>query len=131
MHVLLVRQASMPFDQGAAACKQPKRCTCVLARPTLVPLNSRCSKKCAVPLVASVSKRLPLLIHMPTVVVSAKGMTSVATRRPLGSTVTCTAAAKQMCYTVCRGFRDQGSSVGNVGDGIRTFVSGMEDSRGL
>lgn len=55
---------------------------------TLVPLKRRCSKKCAVPFVASVSKRLPELIHTPTVVVSAKGMTSVATRMPLGRTVT-------------------------------------------
>jgi hypothetical protein len=36
------------------------------AQPTL---NAMCSKKCAVPLLASVSKRVPLSIHTPTVAV--------------------------------------------------------------
>lgn len=57
-------------------------------RRTLVPLNRMCSKKCATPLFASVSKRLPELIQIPTVVVSAKGIASVATRRPFRRVVT-------------------------------------------
>lgn len=42
----------------------------------------------ATPLVASVSKREPEFTHTPTVAVSAPGIVSVATRRPLGSVVT-------------------------------------------
>lgn len=56
---------------------------------TLVPLKRMCSRKCAAPLVSSVSNLLPELIQTPTVAVSAKGMCSVATRRPLGRVVTC------------------------------------------
>ena len=62
---------------------------CKATQLTLVPLNRMCSRKCATPLLASFSNLLPELIHMPTVVVSAKGIVSEATRRPLGSVVTC------------------------------------------
>jgi hypothetical protein len=41
-------------------------------------LNARCSKKCAVPFVLSVSARLPASIHTPTVDVWAQGECSVA-----------------------------------------------------
>jgi hypothetical protein len=56
-------------------------------------LNRMCSRKCAVPLLAAVSKRLPELIQMPTVAVSAYGFASVATRSPLPSVVTCSSQA--------------------------------------
>lgn len=55
---------------------------------TFVPLNSMCSRKCAVPLFSSVSNLLPELIHMPTVAVSAYGTVSVATRNPFGNVET-------------------------------------------
>jgi hypothetical protein len=60
---------------------------------TLVPLNRMCSRKCAVPLFASVSNRLPELIQIPTVAVSACGLASVATRKPLSSVVICGGSA--------------------------------------
>src|SRR5215468_4641269 len=41
-------------------------------------LKARCSRKCAVPLVVSVSARLPASIHTPTVEVWAHGECSVA-----------------------------------------------------
>jgi len=41
-------------------------------------LKARCSRKCAVPLVSSVSARLPASIHTPTVDVWAHGECSVA-----------------------------------------------------
>lgn len=41
-------------------------------------LNARCSRKCAVPLVLSVSARLPASIQTPTVDVWAHGECSVA-----------------------------------------------------
>lgn len=41
-------------------------------------LKARCSKKCAVPLVLSVSALLPASIHTPTVDVCAQGECSVA-----------------------------------------------------
>jgi hypothetical protein len=41
-------------------------------------LKARCSRKCAVPLVLSVSARLPASIHTPTVDVCAQGECSVA-----------------------------------------------------
>lgn len=56
---------------------------------TFVPLKRMCSRKWAVPLFSSVSKRLPELIQMPTVVVSAKGIASVATRMPFERVVIC------------------------------------------
>ena len=46
-----------------------------------------CSKKCATPLFASVSKRDPVSIHNPTVDVGAPE-SSVATLKPLSKTVT-------------------------------------------
>jgi hypothetical protein len=52
---------------------------------TRVPLKAMCSKKCALPLLASVSYRLPASIHTPTVAVSAKGAVSEPIRKPFGN----------------------------------------------
>ena len=67
---------------------------CSLAVPaaqggTLVPLKAMCSKKCAAPLLSSVSYLLPASIQTPTDAVSAKGVVSEATRSPLERVVTC------------------------------------------
>ena len=53
---------------------------CVTTRGAVRPptLKARCSRKCAVPLVLSVSARLPASIHTPTVDVWAHGECSVA-----------------------------------------------------
>lgn len=87
-----------------------------------------CSRKWATPLLASVSKRLPELIHMPTVVVSANGMASVATRMPLGRVVTCGQArgtgkgtGPSRCSTQSKGAPRR----------LRTLVSGTVDSSGV
>ena len=59
-------------------------CPNISASPPSLPftglhtLNARCSKKCAVPLVLSVSARLPASIQTPTVDVWAHGECSVA-----------------------------------------------------
>ena len=50
-------------------------------------LNAICSRKCATPLLASVSNRDPVSIHSPTVAVGDPA-SSVATLMPLSSTVT-------------------------------------------
>jgi hypothetical protein len=57
-----------------------KLACCPTARPQCMSrtLNARCSKKCAVPFVLSVSARLPASIHTPTVEVWAHGECSVA-----------------------------------------------------
>ena len=62
---------------------------------TVVPLKAMCSKKWAVPLLASVSYRLPASIHTPTVAVLEWGTVSLATRRPLGRRVTCRHQARR------------------------------------
>ena len=49
-----------------------------------VPLNARCSRKCAAPEFSGVSYRLPVSIHTPMATVGA-GTVSVATRRPVSS----------------------------------------------
>ena len=49
-----------------------------------MPLNAMCSRKGAVPLVASVSARDPESIQTPTVGVCTCGCDSVAIARPLG-----------------------------------------------
>lgn len=61
----------------------------MLMRRTLVPLKDMCSRKCAVPLLTSVSYLLPASIHTPTVAVSVNGLVSDATRNPLGRVVIC------------------------------------------
>lgn len=53
----------------------------------LLTLNAMCSRKCATPLVSSVSNLLPASIHSPTVHVLPPWF-SEATRIPLGRTVT-------------------------------------------
>lgn len=50
-------------------------------------LNARCSRKCAVPEVASVSARDPASIQIPPVAVCRYGEYSVATERPFESVV--------------------------------------------
>jgi len=50
-------------------------------------LNARCSRKWAVPEVASVSAREPASIQIPTVAVCRYGEYSVATERPFDSVV--------------------------------------------
>ena len=67
---------------------------------TFVPLKAMCSRKCAAPLLAAVSKRLPASIHTPTTAVSAKGVVSDATRSPLGSVVTCVCYDSSACITL-------------------------------
>lgn len=52
-----------------------------------VPLNSRCSRKCAAPAVDPVSSREPTATQMPKETLRIAGMASVSTRSPLGSTV--------------------------------------------
>jgi hypothetical protein len=108
------------------------------ATRALVPLNRMCSRKCATPLLASVSKRLPELIHTPTVVVSANGMVSVATRSPLGRVVTCTGVGPTGAAGVRANHKAQGPPLvallltgPHAPFKSSTWVSGRVDSSGL
>lgn len=50
-------------------------------------MKAMCSRKCAVPLLAAFSKRLPASTYRPTVAVAC-GVVQLATRRPLASVLT-------------------------------------------
>ena len=67
------------FSSPSSSCLSVRFC---------VPLNAMCSRKCAVPLLASVSNRDPASIHTPTVATGHTLFVSVATRIPFASVVT-------------------------------------------
>src|SRR5919107_3352167 len=58
-----------------------------MALREVVPLNSRCSRKCDEPASRSSSSREPTPTQMPRVAERTPGIVSVSTRRPPGSTV--------------------------------------------